>query len=69
MRDDICTIPISEIFEENDGCPICRMYEKKEKKGKKQMCEIEKNITFTSRGKRKKRWSNNDHRTQDKEST
>ncbi len=25
MRDDICTIPISEIFEENDGCPICRM--------------------------------------------
>lgn len=33
------------------------------------MCEIEKNITFTSREKRKKRWSNNDHRTQDKEST
>lgn len=26
MRDDICTIPISEIFEVNDGCPICRMY-------------------------------------------
>lgn len=26
MRDDICTIPISEVFEENDGCPICRMY-------------------------------------------
>lgn len=26
MRDDICTIPISEIFEEKDGCPICRMY-------------------------------------------
>ena len=26
MRDDICTIPISEAFEENDGCPICRMY-------------------------------------------
>ena len=25
MRDDICTIPVSEIFEENDGCPICRM--------------------------------------------
>lgn len=25
MRDDICTIPISEVFEENDGCPICRM--------------------------------------------
>lgn len=27
MRDDICTIPISEVFEHNDGCPICRMYE------------------------------------------
>ncbi len=26
MREDICTIPISEAFEENDGCPICRMY-------------------------------------------
>lgn len=26
MRDDICTIPISEVFEKNDGCPICRMY-------------------------------------------
>ena len=26
MRDDICTIPISEVFEEVDGCPICRMY-------------------------------------------
>lgn len=26
MRDDICTIPVSEVFEENDGCPICRMY-------------------------------------------
>lgn len=26
MREDICTIPISEIFEVNDGCPICRMY-------------------------------------------
>ncbi len=25
MRDDICTIPISEVFEHNDGCPICRM--------------------------------------------
>ena len=25
MREDICTIPISEAFEENDGCPICRM--------------------------------------------
>lgn len=26
MRDDICTIPVSEIFEVDDGCPICRMY-------------------------------------------
>lgn len=25
MRDDICTIPVNEIFEEKDGCPICRM--------------------------------------------
>ena len=25
MSDDICTIPVSEVFEENDGCPICRM--------------------------------------------
>ena len=25
MREDICTIPISDVFEENDGCPICRM--------------------------------------------
>ena len=25
MRDDICTIPVSEVFEEQNGCPICRM--------------------------------------------
>lgn len=25
MRDDICTIPVSEVFEKNCGCPICRM--------------------------------------------
>lgn len=25
MRDDICTIPLSEVFEKQDGCPICRM--------------------------------------------
>lgn len=25
MRDDICTIPVSEVFEKTDGCPICRM--------------------------------------------
>lgn len=27
MRDDICTIPLSEVFEKEDGCPICRMRE------------------------------------------
>lgn len=25
MRDDICTIPVSEVFEVRQGCPICRM--------------------------------------------
>ena len=25
MRDDICTIPLNEVFENGDGCPICRM--------------------------------------------
>jgi hypothetical protein len=25
MRDDICTIPVSEGFEPKDGCPLCRM--------------------------------------------
>ncbi|MBO5909644.1 MAG: hypothetical protein J6Q67_07860 [Clostridia bacterium] len=25
MREDICTIPVSEAFEENDGCAVCRM--------------------------------------------
>lgn len=25
MRDDICTIPVSEVFEQQDGCPLCRM--------------------------------------------
>jgi len=25
MRDDICSIPISEVFEPKDGCPICGM--------------------------------------------
>ena len=25
MRDDICTIPVSEVFEPKEGCPICRM--------------------------------------------
>lgn len=27
MRDDICTIPVSDAFEEREGCPICRMYD------------------------------------------
>ena len=26
LRNDICTIPVVEVFEINDGCPICRMY-------------------------------------------
>ncbi len=26
MKPNITTIPISEIFEETEGCPICRMY-------------------------------------------
>ena len=25
MREDICSIPISELFEPKKGCPICRM--------------------------------------------
>lgn len=25
MKDDICSIPISEIFEKKEGCPFCRM--------------------------------------------
>ncbi|MBE6787608.1 MAG: hypothetical protein E7537_04595 [Ruminococcaceae bacterium] len=32
MRQDICTIPVSEVFEVNDGCPICRMKETVEKR-------------------------------------
>ncbi len=31
MRNDICTIPVNEVFEVQDGCPICRMYETVEK--------------------------------------
>lgn len=26
MREDICTIPVSEAFEQEGGCPVCRMY-------------------------------------------
>lgn len=25
MKEDICTIPINEIFDESDGCPFCRL--------------------------------------------
>lgn len=25
MKEDICSIPVNEIFEKMDGCPICRM--------------------------------------------
>ena len=25
MREDICSIPIHDVFEPRDGCPICRM--------------------------------------------
>lgn len=27
MKEDICSIPVNEIFEAADGCPICRMHE------------------------------------------
>ena len=30
MREDICTIPVSEVFEPKDGCPICRMFDRSE---------------------------------------
>ena len=33
MREDICTIPVSEGFEQKDGCPICRMRDMAEKRG------------------------------------
>ena len=32
MREDICTIPVSDVFIEKDGCPICRMYGMLEKR-------------------------------------
>lgn len=32
MKETICTIPVNEIFEENGGCPICRMRDIIEKK-------------------------------------
>ena len=27
MKEDICTIPVNEIFETKDGCPFCRMHD------------------------------------------
>ena len=30
MKEDICTIPINEIFDESDGCPFCRLRKKLE---------------------------------------
>lgn len=26
MREDLCSIPINDIFGEKDGCPVCRLY-------------------------------------------
>ena len=25
MRSDICSIPVAEVFEPKEGCPLCRM--------------------------------------------
>lgn len=27
MKEDICSIPVNEVLEQKDGCPICRMYQ------------------------------------------
>lgn len=32
MREDICTIPINDVFLPRDGCPLCRMREMLEKR-------------------------------------
>ncbi len=32
MREDITSIPVNEIFEETDGCPVCRMRDMLEKR-------------------------------------
>lgn len=32
MRDDITTIPVTEVFEPRDGCPICRLRDLMEKR-------------------------------------
>lgn len=31
MKEDICSIPINDIFSKGDGCPICRIFELLEK--------------------------------------
>lgn len=33
MREDICTIPVSEVFEPKEGCPFCRMRDEAERRG------------------------------------
>lgn len=35
LKEDICSIPINEIFEINDGCPLCRMRNELEEKALK----------------------------------
>ena len=32
MRENICTIPVNEIFEQKNGCPLCRMRDKMEQR-------------------------------------
>ena len=32
MRNDITSIPVSEVFEPRDGCPICRMRDRLEER-------------------------------------
>lgn len=32
MKENICTIPINDIFRETDGCPFCRMHDSLEEK-------------------------------------
>ena len=32
MRSDICSIPVEEVFEPKEGCPVCRMRDMLEKR-------------------------------------
>jgi len=32
LREDICTIPVTDVFQKTDGCPICRMQRQVEDK-------------------------------------